>query len=75
MHSKPTANTLRALPNVNSKKPKNITPLTLHSKPTKLNQSQLINTMLSEIKSILIKSLPNSKSNIQTTTTPLSPST
>ena len=75
MHTKPTANTLRALTNVNSKKPKNITPLTLHSKPTKLNQYQLINTMLSEIKSILIKSLPNSKSNIQTTTTPLSPST
>jgi hypothetical protein len=75
MHTKPTANTLRALTNVNSKKPKNITPLTLHSKPTKLNQYQLINTMLSEIKSILIKSLPNSKSNIQTTTTLLSPST
>ena len=72
MHSKPLANTLRPFLNVNSRKPKNITPLT---RPTKLNQYQLINTMLSEIKSILIKSLPNSKSNIQTTTTLLSPST
>ena len=76
MHTKPTANTLRPFLNGNSRKPKNITPLTLHSKPTKHNQYQLINTMLSEIKSILIKSLPNSKSTIQaTTTTALSPST
>ena len=63
MHSKPTVNTLRPLPNHNHRKPKNTTPLNLHSKPTKLNQYQLINTMLSEIKSILIKSLSNSKSN------------
>ena len=68
MYSKPTISTLRPIPNANPRKPKNITPSNLHSKPTKLNQYQLINAMLSEIKSILIKSLTNSKSALPTNT-------